>query len=44
MNDFLDRYRLPKLNKDQVNYLNSPKNRKELETIIESLPTKDRPG
>jgi hypothetical protein len=30
MDDFLDRYRILNLNQDQVNYLNSPKNAKEI--------------
>jgi hypothetical protein len=40
MCNFLVRYLLPKLNQDQVNYLNSPITPKEIEAIIESLPTK----
>jgi hypothetical protein len=38
--DFLDRYKLPKLNQDKVNYLNSPITLKETEAVIKSLPTK----
>ena len=34
MDDFLERYHLPKLNKDQVNYLNSPITPKEIKTVI----------
>ena len=40
MDDFLDRYQLPKLNQEQVNYLNSPITPKEIEGIIKVLPTK----
>jgi hypothetical protein len=40
MDNFLDRYQMPKLNQDQINYLNSPISPKELETIINNLPTK----
>jgi hypothetical protein len=36
----LDRYPVPKLNQDQVNYLNSPITPKEIEAVIKNLPTK----
>jgi hypothetical protein len=38
-NGFLDRYYLPKLNKDQVNDLNSPIIPKEIEAAIKSFST-----
>ena len=38
--NFLDRYQVPKLNQDQVNDLNSPISPKEIEAVINSLPTK----
>jgi hypothetical protein len=41
---FLDRYQVPKLNKDQVNDLNSPISPKEIEAVINNLPTKKSPG
>jgi hypothetical protein len=44
MNNFLDRYQLPKLNQDQINGLNSPMPRKEIEAVINSFPTKKSPG
>ena len=44
MDKFLDRYQIPKLNQDQVNDLDSPKSSKELEAVINSLPTKKSPG
>ena len=44
MDNFLDRYEIPKLNQDQINHLNSPITPKEIETVIESLPTKKGPG
>jgi hypothetical protein len=37
MDNFLDRYHLPKLNQDQVNYWNSPIAPKEVEEFIKSL-------
>ena len=43
MEDFLDRDHLPKLDQDQVNYLYSFINTKEIEIVIKSLPTKS-PG
>jgi CRISPR/Cas system-associated endoribonuclease Cas2 len=44
MDKFLNRYQVPKLNKDQVNDLNSPISRKEIEAVINSLPAKKSPG
>jgi dsDNA-specific endonuclease/ATPase MutS2 len=44
MNKFLDRYQGTKLNQDQVNDLNSPIFPKEIEAVINSLPTKKSPG
>jgi hypothetical protein len=40
MDNFLDRYQVPKLNQDQINYLNSPISPKEIEAVINSLKTK----
>jgi hypothetical protein len=45
MDKFLDRYQVPKLNQDQVKVLNSPVSPKEIEAVINSLPTKKKsPG
>jgi hypothetical protein len=44
MDNFLDRYQVPKLNQDQTNDLNSPISPKEIEAVINSLPTKKSPG
>jgi hypothetical protein len=44
MDKFLDRYQIPKLNQDQVNYLNSPISPKEIEAVINSLPNYKSPG
>jgi hypothetical protein len=43
MDRFLDRYQVPKLNQDLVNDLNSPISPKEIEAVINSLPTKKSP-
>jgi hypothetical protein len=44
MDKFLNRYQVQKLNQDQVNDLNSPISHKEIEAVINSLPTKRSPG
>jgi hypothetical protein len=41
---FLDRYLVSKLFQDQINDLNSPISPKEIEAVINSLPTKKYPG
>jgi hypothetical protein len=43
MDNLLDRYQVPKLNQDQINNLNSPLSPKEIEAVINSLPTKKSP-
>jgi hypothetical protein len=43
MDNFLERYQVPKLNQDQINDLNSPICSKEIEAVINSLPTKKCP-
>jgi hypothetical protein len=43
MDKFLDSYQVPKLNKDQDNNLNSPITPKEIEAVINRLPTKKKP-
>jgi hypothetical protein len=40
MDNFLDRYQVTKLNQDQINNLNSLIFPKEIEAVINSLPTK----
>jgi hypothetical protein len=44
MDNFLDRYQVPQLNQDQINDLNIPSSPKEIEEVINSLPTKKSPG
>jgi hypothetical protein len=43
MDNFLDRFQVPKLNQDQINDLNSAIYPKEIETVINSLSTKKIP-
>ena len=41
MDNFLNKYHLPKLNQDQISKLNTPKTAKEIETVIKvSQPEK----
>jgi hypothetical protein len=40
MDNFLDTYKVLKLNQDQINHLNSPITPKEIEAVIKSLSTK----
>jgi hypothetical protein len=44
MDKFLDRYQVPKLNRDHVNDLNSPISPKEMEAVFNSLSNKKSPG
>jgi hypothetical protein len=44
MDNFLDTYQVPKLNQNQINDQNSPISPKEIEAVINSLPTKKSPG
>ena len=42
MDTFPDRYQVPKLNQDQINDVYRPIYPKEIETVINSLPTKKK--
>jgi hypothetical protein len=42
MDNFLDRYKVPNLNQDQINDLKSPISPNKIEAVINSLPTKKK--
>ena len=42
MENFLDKYHSPKLNKDQISKLKRPITTEEIETVIKNLPTKKK--
>jgi hypothetical protein len=44
MEKFLDRNQVSKLNQNQINDLNSPLTPKEIEAVINSLPTQKSSG
>ena len=44
MDNFLDRYQVPKLIQDKISHLNSPITPKEIEEVIKNLPTKRSRG
>ena len=44
MDKFLEKYNLPRLNQDEVEKMNGPITRTEIETVIKKLPTNKRPG
>jgi hypothetical protein len=44
MDKFLDAYKQPKLNQEDINHLNSPIICNEIEAVIKSLPIKKSPG
>ena len=44
MDNFIERYQVPKLNQDQINHLNNPITPKEIEAVIKNLPTNKSPG
>jgi len=44
MENFLDRYQVPKLHQEQINHLNNIITPKEIEAVIKGLPIKKSPG
>ena len=44
MDKFLAKYNLPRLNQDEIEKMNGPVTRTEIETVIKKLPTNKSPG
>ena len=44
MDKFLEKYNLPKLNQEEIENLNRPITRTEIETVIKNLATNKSPG
>ena len=44
MDKFLEKYKFPKLNQEQIEDLNRPITSKEIETVIRNLPASKIPG
>ena len=44
MDKFLERYKLPRPNKNGIENMNSPITSTEIETVIKNLPTNKSPG
>ena len=44
MDKFLEKYNLPRLNQDEIEKMNGPITRTEIETVIKKLPTNQSPG
>ena len=44
MDEFLEKYNLPKLNQEEIENLNRPITNMEIETVIRNLPANKSPG
>ena len=44
MDAFLETYKLPKLDQEEIENLNRPKTSKEMEAVIKNLPANQSPG
>ena len=44
MDKFLEKYNFPKLNREEIENLNTPITSTEIKTVIKSLPTNKSPG
>ena len=44
MDEFLEKYNLPKLNQEEIENLNRPNTSMEIKTVVKNLPTNKSPG
>ena len=44
MDKFLERYKLPRLNQEEIENMNRPITSNEIEIVIKNLPTNESPG
>jgi len=44
MDKFLEKYNFPKLDQEEIEYINRPISSTEIETVIRNLPTSKSPG
>ena len=44
MNGFLEKFNLPRLNQEEIEIMNNPVIRAEIEAVIKNLPKKQKPG
>ena len=44
MDKFLEKHNLPRLNQEEIEYINRPITSTEIETVIKNLPTNKSPG
>ena len=44
MDNFLEKFNLPKLNQEEIEILKRPSTSMEIETVIKNLPTNKSPG
>ena len=44
MDKFLERYKLPKLNQEEIENMNRPITSNKIKTVIKNLPTNKNPG
>ena len=44
MDKFLEKYKLPRLNPEEIENMNRPITSTEIETVIQNIPTNKRPG
>ena len=44
MGKFLERYKLPKLNQEEIENMNRPITSNKIKTVIKNLPTNKNPG